>query len=139
MRHVALKCKAQRFQSLALFVCRNFHTDQRLDAITIELGAANSFRRAGAAEARAVISRAVPRSRGWDDGFAFALFATGRVDAAVQAGLSRWDISAFVPIIHEAGGRVTDWNGDSVVDGNGCVLAAGPGLHGRLRAELPSA
>lgn len=50
--------------------------------------------------------------RGWGDCYAHLLVATGRVDCAVDPVLSPWDIAGVVPIIEEAGGRWTDWQGE---------------------------
>lgn len=46
-------------------------------------------------------------------------------------GLDIWDWAPFTPIIHGAGGRVTDWAGRPLVMGSGQrVLAVGdPALH----------
>ena len=49
--------------------------------------------------------------RGWGDGYGFALVATGRVDAMVDVGLQLWDNGPLLPILEEAGGRFTDWDG----------------------------
>jgi histidinol phosphatase-like enzyme (inositol monophosphatase family) len=90
---------------------------------TIQLGAPSSFGRTGDAAAHPRFAAGVRRIRGWDDGFAFGLVATGRVDGAAQCGLSRWDLSAFAPIIAEAGGVLTAWDGGDPLDPPGCILA----------------
>ncbi|MHC4808738.1 MAG: inositol monophosphatase family protein [Planctomycetota bacterium] len=98
---------------------------------TIQLGAPSSFAGAGQRAAHPRFAAAVRRIRGWDDGFAFALVATGRVDGAVQCGLSRWDLSAFAPILAEAGATLAAWDGGDPLAPPGCVLAGSPDLvHG---------
>lgn len=51
--------------------------------------------------------------RGWSDAYAYALVATGRADIAIDPILSLWDIAPMYAIITEAGGRITDWNGNA--------------------------
>lgn len=62
---------------------------------------------------------------------AYGSLASGGTDLALDAGLDIWDWAPFTPIIHGAGGRVTDWAGQPLVMGSGQrVLAAGdPALH----------
>ena len=108
---------------------------RRVAEATIQLGAPSSFARTGNEAAHPRFAAAVRRIRGWDDGFAFGLVATGRVDAGVQCGLSRWDLAAFVPIIAEAGGVLTAWGGGDPLDPPGCVLAGPADLVHALAAH----
>jgi histidinol-phosphatase len=57
------------------------------------------------------LCRAGKRSRGWSDCYAHLLVATGRADAVVEPGVHPWDVAATIPVIREAGGRCTDWQG----------------------------
>ena len=50
-------------------------------------------------------------ARSWGDCYGYLLTATGRAEAMVDVGLHPWDIACFVPIIKEAGGRITDFEG----------------------------
>lgn len=49
--------------------------------------------------------------RSWCDAYAYALVATGRSEIALDPIMSLWDVAALVPILSEAGGRITDWSG----------------------------
>ena len=49
--------------------------------------------------------------RGWCDGYAYALVATGRAEIMLDPILSIWDTAALMPVITEAGGTLTDWSG----------------------------
>ena len=49
--------------------------------------------------------------RTWGDCYGYALVATGRAEAMLDPILSVWDAAAVRPIIEEAGGVFTDWNG----------------------------
>ena len=49
--------------------------------------------------------------RTWGDCYGYALVATGRAEAMLDPLLSLWDAAALSPIIEEAGGVFTDWDG----------------------------
>ena len=56
------------------------------------------------------------RERGFGDFWAYALVAEGAAEAMLETGIHSWDIAAPMVLIEEAGGRVTDVNGDRRVD-----------------------
>jgi histidinol-phosphatase len=101
----------------------------RLDAATIVYSSVRALERRGLAFRR--LSEATRSQRGWGDGYGFSLVATGRVDAMVDAGLKLWDIAPMVPILAEAGGRLTDWNGATTVASEDYVASNGR-LHDAL-------
>jgi histidinol phosphatase-like enzyme (inositol monophosphatase family) len=78
------------------------------------------------------LARAVWRTRGWNDAYAYILCATGRVDAAVDLSLKVWDVAPFSVIIEEAGGVLSDWRGDTSRIPTRRVLMSNPHLHGAL-------
>ena len=49
--------------------------------------------------------------RTWGDCYGHALVATGRAEAMFDPVMSVWDAAALLPIIEEAGGVFTDWDG----------------------------
>ncbi len=54
--------------------------------------------------------------------------AAGPIDLVVEAGLNAYDIAALIPIIKNAGGIVTDWQGNPInlmKIGKGQTIAAG--------------
>jgi histidinol-phosphatase len=53
------------------------------------------------------VERAAWHARSLGDFWQHALVAEGSLDAAVDARLSPWDYAALVPVVEEAGGRVT--------------------------------
>lgn len=60
------------------------------------------------------------------DCYTYGQLASGFVDIVIEAGLKPYDYCALVPVIEEAGGIVTDWNGAPVrVTSDGTILAAG--------------
>ncbi|GAB4383243.1 inositol monophosphatase family protein [Albidovulum sp.] len=69
-----------------------------------------------------------------------ALLAEGRVDAVVDYRLQPYDYLPLVPLIEEAGGVITDWQGRPLGFGRdvAVVSAASPDLHRELLALLNS-
>lgn len=75
------------------------------------------------------LQRATRDTRFGTDCYAYCLVAAGLVDVVIEAGLQAYDIVALIPIIEQAGGRVTDWSGGPASRG-GQVLACGdPAVH----------
>lgn len=86
------------------------------------------------------VSRAARISRTWGDCFGYLLVATGRAEAMFDPILSPWDSAALQPIITEAGGVFTDWDGrDSAFGGSAVATnaALGPVLRDLLAAPSP--
>ncbi len=66
------------------------------------------------------------RRYGGTDCFHYAMVASGWTDMACEARLALHDFAAVVPVILNAGGTVTDWNGRPLTRGStGHILAAG--------------
>ena len=62
------------------------------------------------------------------DCYAYCMIASGQIDLVVEAGLNAYDVAALIPIVRDAGGIMTDWQGkpvDQLHPGNGQILAAG--------------
>lgn len=58
------------------------------------------------------------------DAFGYGLVAEARMDIIVEASLKPCDVRALLPIIEGAGGKITNWQGGSCIDG-GQVVAVG--------------
>ncbi|WP_051516530.1 inositol monophosphatase family protein [Herbaspirillum sp. RV1423] len=83
------------------------------------------------------LSRRTRLYRGWGDCHGYFQLATGGADIMLDPVLKIWDIMSIVPIIEGAGGRITDWQGNSPLDATSVVATAG-GLHDEvLRALNP--
>lgn len=68
---------------------------------------------------------------GWGDGYGYMLVATGRADAMIDPQMNLWDAAPLKPIILEAGGAYTDFNGiTSVYTGN--TIASNGKIHDAL-------
>jgi histidinol-phosphatase len=50
-------------------------------------------------------------SRSWGDCYGYLMVATGRAELMVDPIMNVWDAAAVQPIIEEAGGTFTDWQG----------------------------
>lgn len=75
------------------------------------------------------------RTRGFGDFWGHLLVAGGMAEACFEPQLSAWDIVAPACIVSEAGGRVTTWDGGSVVAG-GSVLSSNGRVHDAVAAAL---
>ena len=81
------------------------------------------------------LSRQVGRTRAYGDLWAYMLVAEGAVDLAGEYDLKPWDIAALVPVVREAGGRVTTVAGsDPLADDS--ILVSNGLLHDRALAVL---
>jgi histidinol-phosphatase len=106
----------------------------RVSAIAAVEDAVVSF----AASSRARIEPLLQRAwhpQAYSDAWAHLLVAEGSVDAAIEHSLRPWDIAALVPIVEEAGGRVTAVDGRPALVGPGLVTTNGV-LHDAVLAEL---
>ena len=93
----------------------------------------------GAARTRfeAVSGRARMRRFGGDC-YAYALLASGFIDAVLEAQLKPYDFMALVPVIEGAGGVISDWRGRPLgLESDGRVVAAAtPALHREILERL---
>lgn len=71
------------------------------------------------------IMQASHTQRGWSDAYGHCLVATGRADAMFDPIMSVWDCAALVPILQEAGGTFTDWQGKPTAYGNEAISTNG--------------
>lgn len=73
--------------------------------------------------------------RGWGDGYAAALVATGRAEAMVCFAGQPWDFAPLPIIMEEAGGRFTDLDGTLSIS-NGTALTSNGALHEEVLSLL---
>ena len=57
------------------------------------------------------LANSVATARTWGDCYGYVLVATGRAELMVDDRMSPWDVAALIPVIEEAGGVFTDWQG----------------------------
>lgn len=89
----------------------------------------------GLGERWARLGDAVWETRAFGDFWQHCLVAEGAIDLAVDAGASPWDLAALVPIVREAGGRLTSLSGDDGFTG-GDGLSTNGHLHEATRKLL---
>lgn len=81
---------------------------------------ADNFDARGARAALDQLTESAYVTRTWGDGYGYLLVATGRAEVMVDPIVNPWDVAAVMPVILEAGGRYTDWNGTpSITTGDG--------------------
>jgi histidinol-phosphatase len=68
------------------------------------------------------------RQRGFGDFYGHILVAQGSGEFMVEHGVHSWDVAALLPIVEEAGGRFTDWNGVRSIHTTD-VIASNGSLH----------
>jgi histidinol-phosphatase len=73
------------------------------------------FMKAGAKDTFIDLANRVQRQRGFGDFYGFMLVAQGSGEIMVEYGVSPWDVAALLPIVEEAGGQVTDWEGNRTI------------------------
>lgn len=74
-------------------------------------------------------------ARTWGDCYGYLLVATGRAEVMVDPVLSPWDSAALYPLITEAGGVFTDWEGRASAFG-GSAVATNAALASDVREAL---
>ena len=84
------------------------------------------------------VTGAVWRSRGYGDFWSHMLVAEGQVDIAAEPVLDVWDVAALVPVVEEAGGRITAFDGSHILTGGGGI-SSNAVLHDTLRQVIDQA
>jgi histidinol-phosphatase len=64
-------------------------------------------------------------ARTWGDCYGYLLVATGRAEVMVDAVMNVWDAAAVQPIVEEAGGSFTDWQGEPTIHAGEAVATNG--------------
>ncbi len=63
--------------------------------------------------------------RTWGDCYGYLLVATGNADIALDTVVKIWDVTPLIPIIQEAGGKITTRNGDTSIQMTECIASNG--------------
>jgi histidinol phosphatase-like enzyme (inositol monophosphatase family) len=71
------------------------------------------------------LERAARLTRTWGDGYGYLMVATGRAEAMIDPELDLWDLAALQPVIEEAGGSFTDWQGRPTVHSGEAIATNG--------------
>lgn len=92
---------------------------------------------AGHLPALIALSRRVWRDRAYGDVWAYMLLAEGRLEMVAEFDVKEYDIAAAVPIVTEAGGRMTSFAGEESISARS-TLASNGLLHEALLEFLHS-
>jgi histidinol-phosphatase len=76
------------------------------------------------------------RIRGYGDFLHYHLLAAGRIEAVIESDIGILDIAALTVIVEEAGGRVTDLEGEAIGLQSKSILASNGALHDTILSEL---
>jgi histidinol-phosphatase len=106
-----------------------------LDAASLSYNSLKHWDQYGRLDQLVDLSRAVERTRAYGDLWSYMLVAEGALDIAGEFDVKPWDIAALVPIVREAGGRVTDADGAEALD-TLSVLATNGLLHDEVLGRI---
>ncbi|WP_296040330.1 histidinol-phosphatase [uncultured Agrobacterium sp.] len=70
------------------------------------------------------------------DCYAYALLAAGHVDLVIESGLKPYDVGALIPIIEQAGGIITTWDGARPEEAGRIIAAGSKAVHEEALALL---
>ena len=86
------------------------------------------------------LAQSVKRTRAYGDFWSYCLVAEGAVDIAVDPQLNMHNVAALVPIVREAGGKITTFNGNNATSTTysqrTSVLATNGALHSKAQGLL---
>jgi len=93
----------------------------------------DTFAQRGAAAAYDALQRTAYLTRTWGDCYGYLLVATGRAELMADPIMNVWDAAAVQPIIEEAGGAFTDWQGTPTIH-SGEAIATNRLIHDEVLA-----
>ena len=76
-----------------------------------------AFSKRGRQDVYHKLEQATRLSRTWGDCYGHILVAMGRAEMMLDAAMNVWDCAALLPILQEAGGTFTDWEGNATIHG----------------------
>ena len=89
------------------------------------LSQVDTFAQRGAGAAFDALQNAAWLTRTWGDCYGYYLVATGRAEVMIDPVLNLWDAAAVKPIVEEAGGTFTDWQGHSTFQAGEAIATNG--------------
>jgi histidinol-phosphatase len=102
------------------------------DAVLLTTNVSTAMARSDAYEKMAAKCK---MNRTWGDCYGYVLVATGRAEIMMDPQMKPWDCGPMLPILEEAGGHFTTWDGKATIWGDdGCATNAA--LHAEVMATL---
>jgi histidinol-phosphatase len=89
----------------------------------------------GAADGLGVLLTGTWRQRAYGDFWSHMMVAEGVVDIAAEPSLETYDMAALIPIVEEAGGQMTAYDGGSAL-GGGSAVTTNALLHDQVLAVV---
>lgn len=86
-----------------------------LDDASVSFQSIAQWTRAGHRDQLLRLADRVWRDRAYGDIYAYMLLAEGRIDMVAEFDVKEYDIAAAVPIVREAGGRMTGFDGAETI------------------------
>lgn len=99
-------------------------TDQLSKAVVLS-SSVEGFQKRNDGSSFERLAERVQFARTWGDVYGYLLVATGRADAMIDPAMNVWDAAALQPIIEEAGGQFTDWQGIPTFEGRDSIGSNG--------------
>ena len=93
--------------------------------LTTEMATFARNRRPDAMDRFLRLQRAARLTRTWGDGYGYLMVATGRAEVMIDPVMNLWDAAPLQPIIEEAGGQFTDWNGNATIHAGEAIATNG--------------
>jgi histidinol phosphatase-like enzyme (inositol monophosphatase family) len=90
--------------------------------LATDFGACEQYGFGAAAE---TLQGQVSARRTWGDAYGHVLVATGRADIMLDPVMNVWDCAALLPLLEEAGGTFTDWQGKKTIHGGNAISTNG--------------
>lgn len=84
-----------------------------------------NFGKTGRHAAYEQLDAACRLARTWGDCYGYLLVATGRAELMVDPQMNVWDCAALQPILEEAGGSFTDWQGNATIHAGESIATNG--------------
>ena len=107
----------------------------KLGDSTLSFNSLEQWRNEGLLEQLLELSTNVSRTRAYGDFLSYMFVAEGAIEIASEHDLKIHDIAALVPILTEAGGRITDLQGELTEDSSS-VIATNSLLHQAVQDAL---
>jgi histidinol-phosphatase len=104
--------------------CRVSRKERLADALFVT-SQLDNFAHRGAAPVFEALQAAASITRTWGDCYGYLLVATGRAELMVDPIMNVWDAAAVQPIVEEAGGTFTDWQGNATIHAGEAVATNG--------------
>lgn len=103
----------------------------QLDEALMLYGGFNIFKQRGMLELFLELTRRTWIQRGYADYFGHILLAKGCAELMVEPAIAPWDIAAIKVIVEEAGGKLTDFDGNPTIYSDTAIST-----NGRIHEEL---